>query len=142
MIITILISLILVICIIAQIYIKTTNKDTWVDDLDLPTLVGAVISGGALILMIFVIVLTHATADIEAEENRIRRTTLVAEYEATNNTEVGPATIVMYNEIQDKICSWNIECVEAQYYSKSPWVNWFYDEKVVDSLKYIDVEVK
>ncbi len=142
MIITILISLILVLCIIAQIYINTTNKDTWIIDLELPTLVGAVISGSVLIMMIIFIVLIHATSDIEAAENRIRRATLVAEYEATNNTEVGPTTIVMYNEIQDKICSWNIECMEAQHYSKSPWVNWFYDEKVVESLKYIDVEVK
>lgn len=43
------------------------------------------------------------------------------------------------NIIQD-VYNWNKDVYTAKYWSDSLWTNWFYNQKVVDSLKYINLE--
>ncbi len=42
-------------------------------------------------------------------------------------------------EVLKEIAKWNKDVQDAKYWSESPWTNWFYNKKVVDSLQYIDI---
>ena len=43
------------------------------------------------------------------------------------------------NVIQN-VYKWNKEVYDAKYWADNPWTNWFWNQRVVDSLKYIDLE--
>lgn len=43
------------------------------------------------------------------------------------------------NVIQN-VHEWNKEVYDAKYWANNPWTNWFWNKRVVDSLKYIDLE--
>ena len=43
------------------------------------------------------------------------------------------------NVIQN-VYEWNKEVYDAKYWADNPWTNWFWNQRVVDSLKYIDLE--
>lgn len=43
------------------------------------------------------------------------------------------------NVIQN-VYKWNKEVYDAKYWVDNPWTNWFLNQRVVDSLKYIDLE--
>lgn len=43
------------------------------------------------------------------------------------------------NVIQN-VYKWNKEVYDAKYWADNPWTNWFWNQRVVDSLKYIDFE--
>lgn len=43
------------------------------------------------------------------------------------------------NVIQN-VYEWNKEVYDAKYWAYNPWTNWFWNQGVVDSLKYIDLE--
>lgn len=43
------------------------------------------------------------------------------------------------NVIQN-VYEWNKEVYDAKYWAYNPWTNWFCNQRVVDSLKYIDLE--
>lgn len=43
------------------------------------------------------------------------------------------------NVIQN-VYEWNKEVYDAKYWADNLWTNWFYNQKVVDSLEYINLE--
>lgn len=43
------------------------------------------------------------------------------------------------NVIQN-VYKWNKEVYDAKYWADNPLTNWFWNQRVVDSLKYIDLE--
>lgn len=43
------------------------------------------------------------------------------------------------NVIQN-VYKWNKEVYDTKYWADNPWTNWFLNKRVVDSLKYIDLE--
>ena len=42
------------------------------------------------------------------------------------------------SDVIKDVSEWNKMVLEKKYWSKNPWTSWFFSQKVVDDLKYID----
>ena len=92
--------------------------------------------GGICTLMYVIVIITEnfcadskiADAKIEYESLCKRRDIIQSEYEDVSKTDV----------VKD-IAEWNIKVQNAKYWGKHPLTNWFYSQKYVDSLEYIDI---
>lgn len=43
-------------------------------------------------------------------------------------------------EVIQKVYDWNKEVYSAKYWSSNPWTSWFWNQRYVDSLEYIELE--
>lgn len=47
---------------------------------------------------------------------------------------------VSKSEVIKDVYEWNKSVHNAKYWSSNPWANWFWSQKYVDSLEYIELE--
>ena len=52
----------------------------------------------------------------------------------TDYEDISKATVIK------NVYDWNKNVHSIKYYGKNPWTSWFWSQKYVDSLEYIDVE--
>lgn len=91
------------------------------------------------ILMIAITVIdmgfNHIDVEQQISQNQIKYEALIAEIEAvdTDNEDVSKVQVIK------DVMEWNQYVQSKKYYAANPWRNWFYSQKLVDKLQYIEV---
>lgn len=90
---------------------------------------------GSIVCSLFIIT-THAMTDKSIHDNQIEHDALVAQVDAINTDYEDVST----TQVIANVAKWNKFVYNNRYWSENKWTNWFYSKKVVDDLKYIDME--
>jgi len=83
---------------------------------------------------IVVIICMHVAVNKNIEINQIEYESLCHRLEIVNSDYED----VSKSDVIKDISEWNKEVLYRKYWAKNPWTSWFYSQKVVDELKYID----
>jgi len=83
---------------------------------------------------IVVIICMHVAVNKNIEINRIEYESLCHRLEIVNSDYED----VSKSDVIKDISEWNKTVLYKKYWAKNPWTSWFYAQKVVDELKYID----
>ena len=93
-------------------------------------------AGIAILIEIPGIICTHCTANKDIYEYSLKRESIVKQVECISSDyeDVSKATVIA------NVYDWNKEVYNAKYWAKNPWTSWFWSQKFVDSLEYIELE--
>lgn len=98
----------------------------------------AVIMAGMAILLIEIpgIIYRHCTVNKDIYEYNLEREFIVKQVECISSDyeDVSKTTVIA------NVYDWNKEVHNAKYWAKNPWTSWFWSQKFVDSLEYIELE--
>ena len=115
-------------------FIGKCNKILWRDiEYDIPSLI-SVIGFIFLIGCIIIIIYTHVGENKNIEMNNIEYESLCHRLEIVNSEYEDMSK----SDVIKDVSEWNKMVLEKKYWSKNPWTSWFFSQKVVDELKYID----
>lgn len=95
-------------------------------------IVGLVIS----IIAVLVIILTHSCIDNNIYTSKLTYESLIDRIEYIDSDYED----VSKSEVIKDVYEWNKSVHSAKYWSSNPWTNWFWSQKYVDSLEYIELE--
>ena len=117
-------------------FIGKCDKILWRDiDYDAPTFI-SMICFTILIGCIIGILCAHAVENKNIEMNNIEYESLCQRLEIVNSEYEDMSK----SDVIKDVSEWNKMVLEKKYWSKNPWTSWFFSQKVVDELKYIDYE--
>lgn len=90
----------------------------------------------AILIEIPFIVCQHCTVNKKIYEYNLERESIVKQVECISSDyeDVSKATVIA------NVYDWNKEVYNAKYWAKNPWTSWFWSQKFVDSLEYIELE--
>ena len=115
-------------------FIGKCDKILWRDiDYDAPTFI-SMIGFIFLIGCIIGIICVHAVENKNIEMNNIEYESLCQRLEIVNSEYEDMSK----SDVIKDVSEWNKMVLEKKYWSKNPWTSWFFSQKVVDELKYID----
>ena len=115
-------------------FIGKCNKILWRDiDYDVPTII-SMIGFICLICCIVGIICAHVGENKNIEMNNIEYESLCQRLEIVNSEYEDMSK----SDVIKDVSEWNKMVLEKKYWSKNPWTSWFFSQKVVDELKYID----
>ena len=115
-------------------FIGKCNKILWRDiDYDALTLI-SMIGFIFLICCVIGIICAHVGENKNIEMNNIEYESLCQRLEIVNSEYEDMSK----SDVIKDISEWNKMVLEKKYWSKNPWTSWFFSQKVVDELKYID----
>lgn len=94
------------------------------------------LAGIAMLIEIAIIVDAHCAVNKNIYEYNLERESIVKQVECISSDyeDVSKATVIA------KVYDWNKEVYNMKYWVKNPWTSWFYSQKFVDSLEYIELE--
>ena len=98
---------------------------------------GAMLIGFIFTLIcVAVIVPNHVTVQKDIYEAGLERNAIIKQIGVINTDyeDISKATVIK------NVYDWNKNVHSIKYYGKNPWTSWFWSQKYVDSLEYIDVE--
>lgn len=100
------------------------------------SLCAVVMAGIAILIEIPGIICTHCTANKDIYEYSLKRESIVKQVECISSDyeDVSKATVIA------NVYDWNKEVYNAKYWAKNLWTSWFWSQKFVDSLEYIELE--
>lgn len=100
------------------------------------SLCAVIIAGIAILIEIPGIICSHCTANKDIYEYNLERESIVKQVECISSEyeDVSKATVIA------NVYDWNKEVYKAKYWAKNPWTSWFWSQKFVDSLEYIELE--
>lgn len=104
--------------------------------IDSTTLIILVVCSIAIIIEMPAIIAAQCTANKDIYEYNLQRESIVKQVEciSSNYEDVSKATVI------ENVYDWNKEVYNTKYWAKNPWTSWFYSQKFVDSLEYIELE--
>ena len=115
-------------------FIGKCYKILWRDiAYDIPVVLSA-ISFVFLICCIIGIICAHVGENKNIEMNNIEYESLCNRLEIVNSDYEDMSK----SDVIKDVSEWNKMVLEKKYWSKNPWTSWFFSQKVVDDLKYID----
>ena len=115
-------------------FIAKCDKILWRDiEDDIPVLI-SMISFIFLIGCIIGILCAHAVENKNIEMNNIEYESLCQRLEIVNSEYEDMSK----SDVIKDVSEWNKMVLEKKYWSKNPWTSWFFSQKVVNELKYID----
>ena len=115
-------------------FIGKCDKILWRDiDYDIPVLI-SVISFIFIICCDIGILCAHVGENKNIEMNNIEYESLCQRLEIVNSEYEDMSK----SDVIKDVSEWNKMVLEKKYWSKNPWTSWFFSQKVVDELKYID----
>ena len=93
-------------------------------------------AGIAILIEIPGIICRHCAANKDIYEYSLKRESIVKQVECISSDyeDVSKATVIA------NVYDWNKEVYNAKYWAKNPWTSWFWSQKFVDSLEYIELE--
>lgn len=93
-------------------------------------------AGIAILIEIPGIICRHCTVNKDIYEYSLKRESIVKQVECISSDyeDVSKATVIT------NVYDWNKEVYNAKYWAKNPWTSWFWSQKFVDSLEYIELE--
>ena len=117
-------------------FIGKCDKILWRDIEDDIPVVLSMIGFIFLIGCIIGIICAHAVENKNIEMNNIEYESLCQRLEIVNSEYEDMSK----SDVIKDVSEWNKMVLEKKYWAKNPWTSWFFSQKVVDDLKYIDYE--
>ncbi len=117
-------------------FIGKCDKILWRDLEDDIPVVLSVVGFICLICCIVGIICAHVGENKNIEMNNIEYEGLCQRLEIVNSEYEDMSK----SDVIKDVSEWNKMVLEKKYWSKNPWTSWFFSQKVVDELKYIDYE--
>lgn len=115
-------------------FIAKCDKILWRDiEDDIPAVL-SVIGFICLICCIIGIICAHVGENKNIEMNNIEYESLCHRLEIINSDYEDMSK----SDVIKDVSEWNKMVLEKKYWAKNPWTSWFFSQKVVDDLKYID----
>lgn len=105
-------------------------------DLDVIGILLIFISSVALLVLLSVIIITHATANNTIQQSKIDYDGLCKRYEIVKSEYED----VSKSDVIADITAWNIKVYNTKYWTYNPWTNWFNPKSIADNLEYIPLE--
>ena len=121
---------------IDKLFIGKCNKVLWRDIEDDIPVVLSVVWFICLICCVIGIICAHVGENKNIEMNNIEYESLCNRLEIVNSDYEDMSK----SDVIKDVSEWNKMVLEKKYWSKNPWTSWFFSQKVVDDLKYIDYE--
>ena len=119
---------------LSESFIGKCDKILWRDiEDDIPVLI-SVISFIFLICCVIGIICAHVGENKNIEMNNIEYESLCQRLEIVNSEYEDMSK----SDVIKDVSEWNKMVLDKKYWSKNPWTSWFFSQKVVDELKYID----
>ena len=115
-------------------FIAKCDKILWRDIEDDIPVVLSVVGFICLICCIIGILCAHVGENKNIEMNNIEYESLCQRLELVNPDYED----VSKSDVIKDVSEWNKMVLEKKYWSKNPWTSWFFSQKVVNELKYID----
>lgn len=84
---------------------------------------------------VVMIICSHSGVDAKIHADRMAYEAIIKQVESIDSEYEDKSKVEVYQKVYD----WNADVYSARYWAKSPWTNWFYSKKCVDSLKEIDL---
>lgn len=83
-----------------------------------------------------IIICQHCTVNKNIYEYNLERESIVKQVECISSDyeDVSKATVIA------NVYDWNKEVYNTKYWAKNLWTSWFYSQKFVDSLEYIELD--
>ena len=81
-------------------------------------------------------IITHCNTNKKIYTKQLEYESLVKQCQtvSSNYEDVSKANVIQ------KVYEWNAEVYDEKYWGNNIWTNWFFNQKVVDSLEYINLE--
>lgn len=129
---------ILLIGIIAAIIESNTNSFNFSleEALLWTAFIGITIGSIMVFVMTGIFITNHAGIDAGIHKYEIEHDGLVKRLEIINSDYED----VSKSDVIKDITEWNKDVYSEKYWSSNPWTNWFYSQRFVDSLEYIELE--
>ena len=104
--------------------------------IELLSLCAIVIAFIAIMIELPIIIGSQCAANKAIYEYNLERESIIKQVECISSDyeDVSKATVIA------NVYDWNKEVHNAKYWAKNPWTSWFYSQKLVDSLEYIELE--
>lgn len=115
-------------------FIGKCDKILWRDIEDDIPVVLSVVGFICLICCIIGIICAHVGENKNIEMNNIEYESLCNRLEIINSDYEDMSK----SDVIKDVSEWNKMVLEKKYWAKNPWTSWFFSQKVVDELKYID----
>lgn len=90
----------------------------------------------ASIMCIGIILLKGIGEDRIIERNRMKYESIQRRIEVVNSEYEDASRSDLIKDINE----WNEKVYDKKYWAKSSWTNWFFNQKIIDELEYIDFE--
>lgn len=118
------------------LYKRDTIPQKCKDCIELLSLLAVAIAGIAILIEIPNIIFQHCAVNKKIYEYNLERESIVKQVECISSDyeDVSKATVIA------NVYDWNKEVYNMKYWAKSPWTSWFYSQKFVNSLEYIELE--
>lgn len=81
------------------------------------------------------ILCTHVGVNQQIAHNRIEYEAIVAEIQAVNTDNEDVSKVQVIKDVKE----WNQDVQNNKYWASNLWTNWFYSQKVVNSVEYIEI---
>lgn len=117
-------------------FIGKCNKVLWRDIEDDIPVVLSVVWFICLICCVIGIICAHVGENKNIEMNNIEYESLCNRLEIINSDYEDMSK----SDVIKDVSEWNKMVLEKKYWAKNPWTSWFFSQKVVNELKYIDYE--
>ena len=115
-------------------FIAKCDKILWRDIEDDIPVVLSVVGFICLICCIIGIIYAHVGENKNIEMNNIEYESLCNRLEIINSDYEDMSK----SDVIKDVSEWNKMVLEKKYWAKNPWTSWFFSQKVVNELKYID----
>ena len=115
-------------------FIGKCDKILWRDIEDDIPVVLSVVGFICLICCIIGIICAHVGENKNIEINNIEYESLCNRLEIINSDYEDMSK----SDVIKDVSEWNKMVLEKKYWAKNPWTSWFFSQKVVDDLKYIE----
>lgn len=96
----------------------------------------SIFSSLILVILLIIILMSHVTANMNIQKNKIKYDGLCSRYEIIKSEYED----ISKSDVIKDITTWNISVYNAKYWSENPWTNWFNPKEIADNLRYIPLE--
>lgn len=124
---------IIILCVTFTLLATVDDMKGWVDTI---CAIGLAVSILGTIICVPNVIITHCNTNRKIYTKQLEYESLVKQYQAASSEY---ENISKVNVIKD-VYKWNENVYDAKYWSNSLWTNWFFNQKVVESLEYINLE--
>lgn len=113
------------------LHVTSRRYNSFIDTIGLTL---AASGGVCIVVVVFIIILSHVGVNAAIEENRIAYEALCERYEIISSDYED----VSRSEVIKDIAEWNKMVYGYKYWAYNPWTNWFHSKRVADELQMIE----
>lgn len=130
-------TIIFVAVLVVSVILHKIGDNSGIDWLCIVSFILAFLSVISIIVALYRISASHCAVDTKIVVNQMEYDSIVKEVEALEqDTDEKVSRVTVIKDVHE----WNSDVYVIKYWAESPWTNWFYNKKIVDSLEYIEME--